>query len=296
MSQKLLFIVNPYSGKGRIGFKLLDVVDLFTKHGYDVTVYPTQSQGDGETVARRAAADYDLVVCSGGDGTLNEVVNGYMENGGTMPPLGYIPSGTTNDFAKTLRIPGNIIEAASVAVTGKPVACDVGRFNDRYFIYSAAFGAFSDVPYITPKSSKTLLGHAAYVLQGIERLSYLKSYNLDVTAGEQHISGEFIFGMVTNSESIGGFKRLSGMNVSLNDGLFETLLIKMPNSVPALQGIARAILAHKMDSPGIYAFRSNELRIRSEEAVAWTLDGEYGGTAREMKIDTVHKAIRYIVR
>ncbi len=296
MAKKLLFIVNPYSGKGRLSSKILGIVDMFTKNGYDVTLYPTQKRGDATEVAVRLAEGFDRVVCAGGDGTLNEVVNGYMNKGVPMPPLGYIPCGTTNDFSKTLKIPRDAEAAAEIAVTGEPFPCDVGRFNDSHFIYSAVFGAFSDVPYITPQSTKSLLGHAAYVLKGIERLSSLKRYTLEIEREGETISGDFILGMVTNSESVAGFKKLAGLDVSLDDGLFEVLLIKMPNSLQDLYGIANALLAHKMDSSGIYSFRTASLKIRSEEPLSWTLDGEFGGEHRQMQIDTVPGAVSYVVK
>ena len=297
MTQKLLFIVNPKAGKGKIKPKLADVIDLFNKYGYDVTVYMTQSQGDAKRVAALRYNEFDLIVCSGGDGTLSEVVGGLIDCSGPKPAIGYIPMGTTNDFARTLGIPTtNILKAADLAVRGPAYPCDVGRFNDRSFTYTAAFGAFSDVSYATPQSTKSILGHAAYVLQGLESMPSIKSYLCTVTIGNRTITDWFIFGAISNSESIGGFKGLCGMDVELSDGLFEVLLIKHPNTLAELHGIARAILAHDMTAKGIVACRTASIEVACEEPLAWTLDGEYGGTVNEAKISVDKKAIRYVTR
>ena len=297
MANKLLFIVNPKAGKGKIRPKLLAVIELFNKYGYDVTTYVTQAQGDACRVAAARCGEFDLIVCSGGDGTLSEVVNGLSTCSGPKPAVGYIPMGTTNDFARTLGIPTtNILKAADLAVRGPAYPCDVGRFNDRCFTYTAAFGAFSDVSYATPQSTKSIFGHAAYILQGLETLPSIKSYHCTVTIGNRTITDWFIFGAISNSESIGGFKGLCGMDVQLSDGMFEVLLIKHPNTMTELNGIARALLAHDMSAKGIIACRAASLEISCEEPLAWTLDGEFGGSVNEAKISVDKKAIRYVTR
>ena len=257
---KNCFTVNPVAGKGTIRPKLMNIVELFSQHGYEVTVYPTKCRADGEAVAAARGSEFDRIVCSGGDGTLNEVVNGIMALEGRRPPLGYIPAGTTNDFSATLKLPQRPLEAAKRAVTGTEMTCDLGCFNGRYFAYTAAFGAFSDLSYITPTASKNALGRAAYIFQGIERLSLIKPCHLSVDINGSRLEGDFIFGMITNSESVGGFKGVTGKNVSLNDGLFEVVLIDTPKKAVDLQNIAKAFLARKPTSRGFIRLRPKACR------------------------------------
>lgn len=295
MANRLLFLVNVTAGKGRIKAKLADVVDLFVRHGYDVTIYTTQSRDDARRVAAQRAGEFDLIICSGGDGTLSEVVNGLMAHPGAKPAIGYLPMGTTNDFARSLKIPtSDILQAAKLAATGQASPLDVGSFNGKYFTYSAAFGAFSDVPYITPQKSKNILGHGAYILQGVERLPSLKSYRCTIRYDDQTITDDFLFGMVTNSESIGGFRGLCGMDVDLSDGKFEVMLIRKVASIVELNNVLMALLTHNPSIDGIYAFRASKLEIECEEPLAWTLDGEYGGAPRTSRLEVKRKAIRYV--
>ncbi len=297
MANKLLFIVNAMAGKGKIKSKLADVVDMFIRHEYDVTIYTTQSKDDARRVAKERCEEFSLIVCSGGDGTLSEVVNGLMEHDGSKPAVGYLPMGTTNDFAKTLGIPvSNVLRAAQLAVTGPAYPCDVGCFNGKYFTYSAAFGAFSDVPYITPQKTKSLLGRSAYILQGVERISSLKSYRCTIRYDGRSVTDHFLFGMVTNSDSIGGFRGLCGMDVELSDGMFEVVLIRMPTTLFELNNIVLALLSHDMSVNGVLAFRTSKLEVQCDEPLAWTLDGEYGGAPRCADIQIQNKAVRYVTR
>ena len=290
MGNNALLLVNPYAGKGQIRSKLMDVVDLFTKAGWEVTVYPTQNTKDGLRYVEENAHRFDRIVCAGGDGTLNETVNGLLNAGATCP-IGYIPAGSTNDFAATLGLPTSPVLAAQHIVNGQPKPCDIGRFNGRYFVYTAAFGAFSDVAYSTPQKTKNALGHLAYILRGIERLSSIKSYHVAFEHDGRTIEDDFIFGMVSNSESVGGFKGLAGMPVFIDDGEFEVILIKMPQSIAELQAIVVSLLRHDTSVPQIYAFRANKLFFRSEIPVSWTLDGEYGGTVTEAEIEIIPHAV-----
>ena len=215
--KKMLFIYNPNAGTGALKPKLSDVIDVFTKAGYEVTVYPTQKYHDGIEKMESCSDGYDLIVCSGGDGTLDEVVTG-MRKRSYKAPLGYIPAGTTNDFATSLGIPKDILAAADTAVNGIPFPCDVGTFNNDYFIYIAAFGLFTDVSYETKQSMKNILGHLAYVLEGAKRIFNIPSYKIRVIHDGEEIEDEFIYGMVTNSRSVGGFKGIIGTNVVFDDG------------------------------------------------------------------------------
>ena len=240
MSQKLLFVFNPHSGKGLIKNNLLEIVDTMVKAGFEVTIYTTQAQGDATRKIAEDAKNFDRVVCSGGDGTLDEVVTGMVQSGVNVP-IGYIPAGSTNDFANSLEIPKNMVKAAQIAVNGKPFPCDMGYFNGDTFVYVAAFGLFTEVTYKTPQQLKNIFGHAAYVIEGAKTLHDIPSYHLDVHYNDVHIQDEFIFGMITNSVSVGGFKGMTGPDVKLDDGVFEVTLIRVPRNPLELNEIIRCL-------------------------------------------------------
>ena len=290
MKGRMLFIFNPRSGKGQIRNKLMDIIDVFVKGGYEVVVHPTQGVKDAEKMAKSMAEEVDLIVCSGGDGTLDEVVTGLMEIGANVP-LGYIPAGSTNDFASSLEIPRDMVKAAQDIVDGHLFSVDVGSFNEDNFIYVAAFGMFTDVSYETSQDLKNILGHLAYVLEGMKQLFEVKSYHLKVTSDELTVENDFIYGMISNSRSVGGFKNLTGKNVDMNDGLFEVTLITNPKNPLELQEIMTALLTAEDNTDLIYSFKSAHVVIESEEAVPWTLDGEFGGDQTRVEIDNLHEAM-----
>ena len=291
MSKKdMLFIYNPRAGKAQIRSNLLDIIDIFVKDGYEVTVRPTQARGDAIEAAKNKKEKYDIVACSGGDGTLDEVVTGMMQCEKKVP-IGYVPAGSTNDFAISLNVPKNMIAAANTIVDGETFACDVGQFNDDTFVYIAAFGLFTEVSYATDQQMKNLLGHMAYLLEGVKSLSQMKSYKIRATVDGEVIEDEFIYGMITNSVSVGGFKRITGNNVELDDGLFEVTLIKRPMNPIELNRVMAALLDRDIDAECMYCFKAKEVKIESEEAVSWTLDGEYGGDHTEVSIKNLHKAL-----
>ncbi|WP_461812673.1 diacylglycerol/lipid kinase family protein [Faecalimonas sp.] len=292
--KKLLFIYNPNAGKGLLKPKLSDIFDIFVKAGYEITVYPTQKYRDGYKKVANFTGDYDLLVCSGGDGTLDEVVTGMMEREKKIP-IGYIPTGTTNDFAKSLHIPREMLKAADVAVNGEIFSCDVGRFNKDVFVYIAAFGLFTDVSYQTKQEVKNVLGHLAYVLEGTKRLFNIPSYNMRVTHDGEVIEDEFIFGMVTNSRSVGGFKNMVGKKVVFDDGEFEATLIKRPKNPLELQGIIVSLVSEQQDSKYMYSFKAKEVIFESLEEVSWTLDGEFGGEHDKVIIKNVQKELQIMV-
>ena len=276
MKQQMLFIYNPRAGKAQIRSNLLDIIDIFVKAGYEVTAYPTQAPGDAVRAVQERRDGYDIVVCSGGDGTLDEVVTGMMKCDRRLP-IGYVPAGSTNDFASSLGIPKGMIKAADAVVNGKNFACDIGSFNNDSFIYVAAFGIFTDVSYETNQDIKNVLGHAAYLLEGVRRLPAVHSYALKITYDDRVIEGEFLYGMITNSYSVGGFRGITGRDVLLDDGLFEVMLIRKPTNPLDLNNIIRALVDKRVKSEHIYTFKTSRLTVESEEPVAWTLDGEYGG-------------------
>ena len=255
--KKMLFIYNPNAGTGVLKPKLSDVLDIFVKAGYEVTVYPTQRYHDAMAKVQSYSGEYDVVVCSGGDGTLDEVVTAMARREDPVP-IGYIPTGTTNDFANSLHISKDLLEAADTAANGMPFPCDVGVFNDDYFVYIAAFGLFTDVSYETKQSMKNVLGHLAYVLEGTKRLFNIPSYHIKVTHDGETLEDDFVYGMVTNSRSVGGFKGIIGKKVVFDDGEFEVTLIKTPKNPIELNEIIASLLIKQIDSKHMYSFKASE--------------------------------------
>lgn len=295
--KKALFIVNPYAGKGNIKFHLLEIVDILTKADYQVTVYTTQYRRDATRVIMECEDDYELVICSGGDGTLDEVVTG-IKQAGMKIPIGYIPAGSTNDFANSLRIPSSMKKAARIVAQGHIFPCDIGMFNNDIFVYIAAFGIFTEVSYGTPQEMKNALGHMAYILEGVKQINNMKSYHARFLYGEQNeivIEDEFIFGMITNSISVGGMKNITGPDVTLNDGLFEVTLIRKPGNMIELNLILASLLNSRFDTDLTYTFKTDHLLMESEEEIAWTLDGEFGGNHRNVKLVNCKEEMDIIV-
>ncbi|MCI9278032.1 MAG: YegS/Rv2252/BmrU family lipid kinase [Lachnospiraceae bacterium] len=295
MDKKLLFVYNPRSGRALIRNKLADILDIFAGAGYEITIVPTRGHDNARKVIAGRWAGYDLVVCSGGDGTLDEIVTGMIQSG-FCTPIGYIPAGSTNDFGKSLSIPKNMRQAAENIVQGKAFACDYGRFNEDVFVYIAAFGLFTDVSYETGQEIKNVLGHMAYLLEGMKRLSSIRTFHMKVRWEGREIEEDFIFGMITNSISVGGFKNITGKNVKLDDGVFEVTLIKNPRNPVELSNIMLSLINRNIDSDTMYCFRTAQLELESEEPVAWTLDGENGGQHTKVEIKNVCRGIEIISR
>lgn len=297
--KKLLFVYNPRAGKEMLKPRLSDVLDIFVKAGYEVTVHPTQAYRDAYyQIKEYEVGKYDLIACSGGDGTIDEVATGMMkrrEMGKDVVPVGYIPAGTTNDFAKSLHIPRKPLAAADNAVKGVPFPCDIGKFNDSVFVYIAAFGIFTDVSYETDQAVKNVLGHMAYILEGAKRIFNIPSYKIKVEHDGEVIEDEFIFGMVTNSRSVGGFSNMVGKNIVFDDGLFEVTLIKTPKNPIALQEIIAALLIEQVDTKHMYTFKTKKITFDSVEEIPWTLDGEFGGEQDYVEIENVQKAMEIVV-
>lgn len=289
--KNLLFIVNPTAGKTHIKTKLFQIIDIFHKAGYRVIVHPTQSPHDARDTIIETGHEYDLVVCAGGDGTLDNTVTGIMMSGYEIP-LGYIPCGSTNDFANSLKIPKDPLSAATKITTGSPYFIDVGSMNDDYFIYVASFGAFVDVSYSTPQKSKNILGHAAYVLEGIKSLPTITSYHVEVSYDDVVLEDDYIFAMVTNSLSVGGFKSISNKDVEFDDGLFEVLLIKNPQNAIELNSIINALILNDINEDYMTLFKASEVTFKSDVPIPWGLDGEYGGDHYEAVIKNHQKSLQ----
>lgn len=295
--KKIYFIYNPHAGKEQIGLKLNEIIRTLAEKDNELTVVPTIGYLDAMERVADLPDGYDFVVCSGGDGTLDEVVTGMMKRPKEKRiPIGYIPAGTTNDFARSLEIPRNMPEAARAAVSGHPFACDIGSFNEDSFVYIASFGIFTDVSYSTKQEVKNVLGHMAYVLEAMKSLYNVKSYQMKVTSDEMEFEGEFLFGMVTNSKSVAGFKGLIQNEVIFDDGVFEVTFIKRPRNALEIQEILAALLIEELDSKYMYSFRTKKLVVEAEEMVPWTLDGEFGGEHNQVVIENNRQAVQIIVK
>lgn len=297
--KRLLFVYNQHSGRGRIKFHLMDIIDIFVKGGYEVTAYPTQYSGDGRRKITEEINNYDMIVCSGGDGTLDEVVTGMMESDRRLP-IGYIPTGSTNDFAGSLGIPKSMTSAANVAINGREYVSDIGIFNDDVFVYVAAFGMFADVTYDTDQHMKNVLGHMAYIIEGAKRLPTMTYHHfvidyIDEEDKHHRIENDFILGMVTNSKSVGGFKNITGRNVKLDDGIFEVTLVRRALTPIELVELSEAIAKKEMDMNLITSFKAKQITFVSDENVAWTLDGEFGGEQTRVEIVNQQKALTMMV-
>lgn len=293
--KKLLFIYNPFAGKSKIRGKVSDILSRFIRAGYRVEVYVTQAAGEATQMASKRGGSFPLLVCSGGDGTLNEVISGLMRLAPEKrPALGYIPAGTTNDFARTLRLPGDLVKAAKVAVTGKPFPVDIGQANGAYFNYVFGFGAFTAVSYETPQELKKVLGHQAYLLEGARSLMNLKRYPMRMAWEDGEIEGNFLFGGVSNSLSVAGIKGLWGEDIQLNDGKFEVTLIREPETLREWTELMAAILAKDGRSSSIIHFKTSWIQFHGEEEIRWVKDGEFAGSWQDVELHVVHTPLSIV--
>lgn len=291
----MLFVYNPNSGKAQINEHLSKIIQIFSAADMEITIYPTKAQQDGYHKILQCEGNYDIVVCSGGDGTLNETVAAVMEYKSEKPLIGYIPSGTTNDFARSLGIASDMEQGARDIVEGKVRACDIGRFNGRYYNYVAAFGAFTEVSYATPQEYKNLLGHQAYVLEGIKSIPFIKPSHMIIETNGDRVEGDFLYGMITNTMSVGGFKNIAGRNVEFDDGLFECTFIKKMDEISDFNKLIMAVVNKDFTGSSIFHTKTNHIKITSRENVSWVLDGEFGGDHSEVEIEILSNAVNFIV-
>lgn len=296
--KKVLFIMNPKSGTMQAGKLLSDIIQKFSDAGYMTSVLMTAARGDATKFAEEYAKDYDMLVVSGGDGTFNEAMDGLMNVGLDMP-IGYIPSGSTNDFANGLGLPKTIIEAAERVTTGKERTLDIGDFNGRHFSYVASFGAFTSTTYTVPQNLKNILGHTAYILSGIKDIVNIHPIHAKIisdkgTADEKSVEGDYLFGAVCNSTSVGGIIHLNEDAVDMNDGKMEVLLIKMPKDIIEMNVILGSMMINDLDTKHIDFFSAKNLEIEIDEGTHWTLDGEYEEGAKKVNITTLESAIKII--
>lgn len=295
MRKKILFIYNPRAGKGLIQQKLSDIFAVFAEQNCDILVHPTLAAGDAQEFAESHAAQADMIVCSGGDGTMDEVVTGVM-HGCPACPIGYIPAGSTNDFANSLGISKDMVQAARDIMEGEIYHCDIGTFNENVFIYIAAFGLFTDVSYETDQVLKNTLGHFAYLLEAGKRMLHIPSYQMRIETEEKQIEGEFSYGMITNARSVGGMRNITGTSVDMNDGLFEVTLVRTPKNPLDLSDIFATLLSEdNRRSPLVCKFKTKALKLYSEEEIKWTLDGEFGGNHKEVEINNEQKVLKLLL-
>ncbi len=275
--KKLLLIINPVAGRNQAQADLFKMVRVFAEHDCEVTVYPTRGPQDCTRKVLADAGRFDLVVCCGGDGTLNEMVSGMMQREDHVP-MGYIPLGSTNDFAASLHLPSHVEEAALRCVEGTAFHMDVGSLNDRYFNYIAAFGAVTEDSYATPQQIKNALGHLAYILEGVKSLGRLQPIHVRITADGESFEEDYLFGAVTNTVSLGGVLRLDPSRVLLDDGMYELLLVKNPQNPAEAQAMLSALMLQNYDGPLVRMLRASDILFESNHEISWTIDGEFGGS------------------
>lgn len=281
--KKLLLIVNTRSGKASIGKYLADMIDYYNSEQYEVVTYIPQYRGHAKEIASQKGGEFDNIICCGGDGTFNEVVSGIMMLD-KKPVVGYVPCGSTNDFANTAGIPIDIEEAFKTALTGNKTVIDIGKINERIFTYICAFGIFTNVSYETPQNMKNMLGHLAYVLEGMKQIANIPSYKIRVEYDNGVIDDKFVLGFVANSKKVGGFKIFGDDDIDLDDGLFEVILVKSINNINDVRDFIACFLAAKFDRDLFYVFKTSNIRFISDEDVSWTVDGEYCGSFKEAHI------------
>lgn len=292
--KKLLLLVNPNAGTRQARRFLPEMISVFNRAGWLSSVYITEKRGDAVDFTRACAGDADLVVACGGDGTLNEVITG-LQLGGHKTALGYIPCGSTNDFASGLGLPAAPLTACEAIVSGRPRTLDVGLFApDRYFSYTASFGAFTSVSWSTPQNVKNVLGHAAYILEGIRSLADIRPIHMRITADGQLFEEDYIFGAVCNSTSLGGVLKLEENVVDMNDGRFEALLIPFPADLLALNRILNALRTHHYEDESLQFLRASSFLFEGSQDTTWTLDGEAAEGSARVEIKNIHDAIRLI--
>ena len=296
--KKLLFIMNPRSGLMLASKYLSELVSRFSRAGFLTQILMTTAQGDARDFAMEYGGEVDIVAVSGGDGTLNEVING-MIDAGHRTSIGYIPSGSTNDFAISIGLPTSIYDCTDLIIEGEAQNLDIGCFNGRYFSYIASFGAFTSASYSVPQNVKNILGHTAYILGGMKDIMSIKPIHAKITADKgteyEHVcEDDFLFGAVCNSRSVAGILKLYKQGIDMNDGLMEVFLIRMPKDLIALNDIGINMLNGTLNSSQIEFFPAKNVDVEIEPGTHWTLDGEYEEGSEICRIETIESAISLI--
>lgn len=293
MGKKMLFVYNPMAGKEQIRNNLSDIIKTFCGAGFEITIFATQGAGDATKIVSEKGAGYDYVVCSGGDGTMNEVASGLMAFG-NCPVCGYIPAGTVNDFASSLKIPKIMKKAAELIVNGNIFNCDMGKFNDKFFTYVAGFGAFTEVSYQTPQEWKNALGKAAYFVEALKHITDIKPHHMTIRCDDNIYEDTFILGLVSNSVSVAGYKAYSKKNIKMDDGKFEAIFIRNPKNPIEVQQVINSLLSKQLDAELILYLSSSSIYVSCDDNVQWTLDGEDGGIYSNVVIENLKQALPII--
>ncbi len=294
MSKKLMLILNPTAGSGSGVLAIGPAMEVLYRGGFVPTVFYTGAVGEATQFVLEHGEEYDCVVCIGGDGTLSETVAGLAQLS-SPPPLGYIPQGTANDVAASLGLSKNPVQAAKIIVRGRTESLDVGKFNENdYFTYIAAFGAFTEVSYETPRQYKQTLGHLAYVLQGMSQLQKISAYHTIVELDEGTIEDDLIFGSVSNTKSVAGIVKLKKLGIELNDGLFEVTLVRNPANVIEMNKIVSNVLSQNFNGDQVIMFQSKHVKFTFDKPVKWTRDGEAGGAHEKVELSNLCSAIRIL--
>ena len=292
--KRMLLIMNPYAGQKKGQRYLAQIVEMFNRAGYETVVYITAAQDDARQVARRYAEQVDRIVCCGGDGTFNETAAGILESG-IQVPLGYIPAGSTNDFASSMKLPTELLKAAQSIIDGNVRQVDAGLFNGRFFSYVASFGAFTKASYATPQNVKNVLGHAAYILGGIQELTQIKPYRLRFELADGTVvEDDFIFGAVSNSTSVAGILTLSEKMVDMTDGKLELLLVRPPKDIVELTDCIAALQKKTYNCRMLTFISTESVRITAPEDMDWTLDGEMQPGTGEIRVECLRQAVNII--
>lgn len=295
--KSLLLIINPVAGRGTYKNGLGEALHVLHSAGYVPTVRFTTRAGEAVDLAAQSAG-YDMLCCMGGDGTLSDVIEGLMRlEPEARPPIGYFPLGTANDVATTLRLPkGDSAACARRIAGGEPHAWDVGDLgNGRYFTYVAAFGAFTDVSYETPQQKKQALGHLAYILEGMNRLTRLPHCRCRVELDDGVVEeDDFIFGGVTNSLSVAGLVKLDPDMVGLDDGIFEVSLVRNPGTLSELNALMGQAVSKNLNGPALKILHSSRVHFTFAEPMTFTRDGEPGGTVTELTVENRRQAVQIV--
>ena len=286
-----LMIINPCSGKLKSKTCLFDILSEFCKENYLITSQITQKRNHATSIVKNLVRKKtELIICCGGDGTLNEVITGVMQLDRKVP-IGYIPTGSTNDFANSISIPLDPAKAAKNIINGENRFIDIGIFNGKYFSYIASFGAFSSVSYTAPQASKNIFGHTAYVLERIKDIGSIRPIKIAYEINGEKKEGEYIFGCVANTFSIGGMLKLSDDVVNMNDGLFEVLLIKAPKNVTDLHKEIRGLINSDFSDEVFEFFKIDKITFEMPKEIDWSLDGEYAKGEEKVEISAIKDAI-----
>jgi YegS/Rv2252/BmrU family lipid kinase len=291
--KKILLVFNPKSGRKEFVRRLYEVINLFSRAKYVVTVYPTTAFGDANTIIKEQGKNYDLIVCSGGDGIINEAVNAYMHIN-NPPHLAYIPSGTTNDFAVSVGIPRDILKAARSILEGQVRKIDIGAFGDKYFSYVAAFGWFTKVTYTTDQNTKNIFGHAAYIFEGIKHFNNIPSIDCTIHIDNEIVEGNFALGIIANGSSVGGYQKIVNKNSAIDDGLLEVLIAQKPNNFQERQEIINTLLGTQKKSKLVIKRTAKKIKLLSQPC-DWNIDGEFGGRFENIEIENLHHAVKIIL-